>query len=140
MDQHINTLKTLTAQLVPSLGDIAQLVGTVRVYMVQAGHMVGIGLYYGSDIAVARIMAVAGTELPPHRHATQHEWLGVIKGGCKITFTDEEGKDEESVDLMVGESVHIIPGRGHRCSYFQDTTLWALSMPPADGFPPPGCP
>ena len=140
MNQHLEQLKDLTARLAPSLGDISEPVGTVRVYLTEQGHMVGVGLYYGKDVAVARIMATAGTVLPCHRHATQYEWLGVITGSCTVVLLDDAGAETSRTDLKPGEAVRLAPGQAHKCIYQEDTVLWALSMPPAEGFPPPGCP
>lgn len=136
MNQHIEQLKDITAHLAPSLSDFVTGDAPCRVYLTIKGRLVGVHLYSDPEMAVARMMATAGTELGPHQHMNELEVLGVLTGRVVYNLTYQDGRTETKE--VKAQDVIVIPaGVVHSCVYPELTLQWALTMPPAPGFPLP---
>lgn len=137
MSSHIEQLKELTAHLVPGLDAMITADSPCRVYLTIKGRLVGVHIYSDHSIAICRLMATADTELGFHQHANEHETLGVIQGHCIHTLKYSDGRVEVR-ELKLGETLYIPPGVIHNCVYPELTLQWAVTTPPAPGFPLPG--
>ena len=135
---HLKIIADITPNL-PELADFETSIGGPAVSLKSATGIpsFGFGVHRDKDIGIMRMFTPKDGVVDTHRHLTQHEWLGVIKGRVELIFVDNGDK----VVLADNDATHIAPSRPHTVIALEDTWTWSVSMPPALGYPDvTGCP
>lgn len=102
----------------------------ITVYKGEGGDSLGFRAFISEDgsIATQRVFMPAGVRFLPHRHG-ENEWLFVFKGRLLCTI------DGETEELGPNGWKHIPPGVPHSGTAVEDTWLFCVSMPSAEGYP-----
>jgi len=119
-------------ELTPALPNLVAAPGSesVVVYKGEGGDSFGFLTWSSEDGAIAtqRVLMPAGVRFPPHHHK-EHEWLFVYKGRFLLTV------DGEIEEVAPGGWKHIPPEVPHSATAVEDTWVFCVSMPAAEGYP-----
>jgi len=141
MNDAIRKIAELTANLpaeIPDLVSFETPIGGAVVHIGSPGKLthtslptIGLGLHRDADFAVMRLFTPKGGLVDTHQHDTSFIWIGVITGELEIIYPVLGTTDT----LKPNDALRIKPGTPHALHAIEDTLTWAVSLPPAAGFP-----
>lgn len=83
----------------------------------------------GSRVMISRVELAAGFSVASHRH--DNEQIAVIESG-RIRFVLGEPGQEEELELVGGEVLHLPPGVPHGATAIEDTVVLDVFSPPSE--------
>lgn len=97
-------------------------------YKMEQGSLIGEGIYHGTECAIMRCFAEAGTIMARHCHQ-EIEHIIVISGRMDVYLDNDN-----CLTLHPGEAIRLAPGTPHYIDYPENTWSLGITIPASPAF------